>query len=212
MLAELQRSKSQLKLADVQAPYYIDYRLNGCRSVRRPRRRLARCGLRCERASACCASWCGWATTNRTVTTVTGEGVVDVGPLDDDEAGLRHQLWLGTDRAYKAASEAFTAKQAELKKYSVDQQVDDFAHASPVQLVTPLASLDFSPRTLADNAGRSFRAVQERSAGAVAECFAAFHGHQPVFRKFGRDGGAQRRQLLPGVCRRLYAGSRRHAA
>ena len=32
-----------------------------------------------------------------------GEGVVDVGPLDDDETGLRHQLWLGTDRAYKAA-------------------------------------------------------------------------------------------------------------
>ena len=50
-----------------------------------------------------------------------GEGVVDVGPLDDDEAGLRHQLWLGTDRAYKAAAEAFTAKQAELKKYTVDQ-------------------------------------------------------------------------------------------
>ena len=59
--------------------------------------------------------------------------MVDVGPLDDDEAGLRHQLWLGTDRAYKAAAEALTAKQAELKKYSVDQQVDDFAHASPVQ-------------------------------------------------------------------------------
>ncbi len=27
MLAEMQRSKSQLKLADVQAPYYVDYRL-----------------------------------------------------------------------------------------------------------------------------------------------------------------------------------------
>jgi TldD protein len=54
-------------------------------------------------------------------------------------------LWLGTDRAYKAASEALTAKQADLKKYSVDQQVDDFAHASPVQLVAPLARLDFSP-------------------------------------------------------------------
>ena len=86
----------------------------------------------------------------------TGEGVVDVGPLDDDEIGLRHQLWLGTDRAYKAASEAFTAKQAELKKYSVDQQVDDFAHASPVQLVAPLAKLDFSPEPWLNDAGRSF--------------------------------------------------------
>lgn len=27
MLTEMQRSKSQLKLADMQAPYYVDYRL-----------------------------------------------------------------------------------------------------------------------------------------------------------------------------------------
>src|SRR5207245_9915246 len=70
----------------------------------------------------------------------------EVGPLDDDEASLRHQLWLGTDRAYKAAAEAFTAKQAELKKYTVDQPVDDFARASAVQFIGPLASLDFVPR------------------------------------------------------------------
>jgi TldD protein len=75
-----------------------------------------------------------------------GQGIVDVGPLDNDEASLRHQLWLGTDRAYKAAAEAFTAKQAELKKYTVDQPVDDFAHASPVQFIGPLVSLDFSPQ------------------------------------------------------------------
>lgn len=73
-----------------------------------------------------------------------------MGPLDDDEIGLRHQLWLGTDRAYKAASEALTAKQAELKKFSVDQQVNDFAHASPVQLVAPIAKLDFSPEPWLD--------------------------------------------------------------
>ena len=72
--------------------------------------------------------------------------MVDVGPLDDDEASLRHQLWLGTDRAYKAAAEALTAKQAELKKYTVDQPVDDFAHASEVQFSGPLVSLDFAPQ------------------------------------------------------------------
>lgn len=144
MLAELQRSKSQLKLADVQAPYYIDYRLNdvdqyaaeaafgAVRSSLRTRIRMLRIVVRVGDYKQ--DSYYGM-----------GEGVVDVAPLDNDEVGLRHQLWLGTDRAYKAASEAFTAKQAELKKYSVDQQVDDFAHAAPVQLVTPLAKLDFSP-------------------------------------------------------------------
>jgi TldD protein len=144
MLAEMQRSKNQLKLADVQAPYYVDYRLmdvdqyiaeaafGALRTSLRTRVRMVRIVVRVGDYKQ--DSYYG-----------QGEGVVDVGPLDDDETGLRHQLWLGTDRAYKAASEALTAKQAELKKYSVDQEVDDFAHASPVQMVTPLDRLDFSP-------------------------------------------------------------------
>jgi TldD protein len=144
MSAELERSKSQLKLADVKAPYYLDYRLTdvdqyiaeaafgAVRSSLRTRIRMLRIVVRVGDYKQ--DSYYG-----------TGEGIVDVGPLDDDETGLRHQLWLGTDRAYKAASEAFTAKQAELKKYSVDQEVDDFAHVTPVQQVGPLAKLDFSP-------------------------------------------------------------------
>jgi len=144
MLAELQRSKSELKLADVQAPYYVDYRLmdvdqyvaeaafGAVRSALRTRLRMLRIVVRVGDYKQ--DSYYG-----------PGEGVVDVGPLDDDETGLRHQLWLGTDRAYKAASEALTAKQAELKKFSVDRQVDDFAHASPVQLVAPLARMDLAP-------------------------------------------------------------------
>lgn len=143
MLAEMQRSKTQLKLADTQPPYYVDYRLvdvdqyvaeaafGALRSALRTRVRMLRIVVRVGDYKQ--DSYYG-----------PGTGVVDVGPLDDDEAGLRHQLWLGTDRAYKAAAEAFTAKQAELKKYSVDQPVDDFAPASPVQFIGPLARLDFA--------------------------------------------------------------------
>ena len=143
MLAEMQRSKTQLKLADMQPPYYVDYRLmdvdqyvaeaafGALRSSLRTRVRMLRIVVRVGDYKQ--DSYYG-----------PGQGVVDVGPLDDDEASLRHQLWLGTDRAYKAAAEAFTAKQAELKKYTVDQPVDDFAHASPVQFTGPLARLDFA--------------------------------------------------------------------
>jgi TldD protein len=149
MLTEMQRSKSQLKLADVQAPYYVDYRLmdvdqyiaeaafGAVRTALRTRIRMLRVVVRVGDYKQ--DSYYG-----------PGVGVVDVGPLDDDETGLRHQLWLSTDRAYKAASEALTAKQAELKKFSVDQQVDDFAHASPVQFVAPIAKLDFSPEPWLD--------------------------------------------------------------
>ncbi len=144
MQAELQRSKDHLKLPDTAAPYYVDYRLvdidqyiaeaafGAVRSALRTRVRMLRIVVRIGGYKQ--DSFYG-----------AGEGVVDVGPLDDDERVLRHQLWLGTDRAYKAAAEALTAKQAELKKYSVDQPVDDFAQASPVKLDGPEARLDFSP-------------------------------------------------------------------
>jgi hypothetical protein len=67
-------------------------------------------------------------------------------PLDDDIVALRHQLWLASDAAYKSAAQALTAKQAQLKQLTVDQPVDDFAHAAPVQSIEPLAKLDFDPQ------------------------------------------------------------------
>jgi len=83
-----------------------------------------------------------------------GQGTVDYMPLDNDMLALRHQLWLATDRAYKSAAEALTAKQSQLKQLTVDQPVDDFAHADPVQSIGPLAALEFDPepwkRTLQD--------------------------------------------------------------
>jgi predicted Zn-dependent protease len=74
-----------------------------------------------------------------------GEGVTDFMPLDDDELALRHHLWLATDKAYKAASEALAAKQALLKQFTVEHPVDDFAHAQPVQFIGPLVQLDADP-------------------------------------------------------------------
>lgn len=149
MRAEMDRSKKQLKLEDMQAPYYIDYRLmdvdqyvaeaafGAVRSSLRTRIRMLRIVVRVGDYKQ--DSYYG-----------PGEGAVDVGPLDDDETALRHQLWLGTDRAYKAAAEALTAKQAELKKFTLDQPVDDFAHASPVQFTGALARLDFAPQPWLD--------------------------------------------------------------
>jgi hypothetical protein len=108
MQAEMQRSKTQLKLPDMPAPYYVDYRVvdvdqyvaeaafGALRNALRTRVRMLRIVVRVGTYKQ--DSYYG-----------PGEGVVDVGPLDDDEAVLRHQLWLGTDRAYKAATEAFTA-------------------------------------------------------------------------------------------------------
>ena len=105
MLAEMQRSKTQLKLADTAGAllhrlpvedvdqYVAEAAFGALRTALRTRIRMLRIVVRVGDYKQ--DSYFG-----------PGEGVVDVGPLDDDEAGLRHQLWLGTDRAYKAAAEA----------------------------------------------------------------------------------------------------------
>ena len=67
-------------------------------------------------------------------------------PLDDDILALRRQLWVATDTAYKNAAQALTSKQAQIKQLTIDQPVDDFAQAAPVQSISPLVKLDFDPQ------------------------------------------------------------------
>jgi len=133
MRVELERSKTQLKLEAVAAPYYIEYRVidddeysaeaafgalgNDLRSRFRFLRVVVRIGDYKQDSYF-----------------QQGEGSVNIMPLDDDPLALRHQLWIATDRAYKTAAESLTAKQSQLKQLTVDQPVDDFARAEPVQM------------------------------------------------------------------------------
>lgn len=145
MQEELERSKSQLKLEGMPAPYYIEYRVTdfdsysaeaafgALRSNVRTRFRFLRVVVRVGDYKQ--DSFFGM-----------GEGVGDILPLDNDELTLRHQLWLATDRAYKAAAATLTAKKAMLKQYAVENPVDDFAHTQPVVYLGPLATLEFDPQ------------------------------------------------------------------
>jgi hypothetical protein len=141
MQTEMQRSKSQLKLEGMSAPYYIDYRVvdmddliadsayGALRSTARTRLRFLRVVVRVGDYKQ--DSFIG-----------EGEGSVELMPLDADLLALRHQIWIATDKAYKSANEALTAKQAQLKQLTIDQPVDDFAHADAVQHLEPLVKLD----------------------------------------------------------------------
>ena len=142
MRAELERSKSALKLEGMAAPYYIDYHVTdmdthaaeaafgALRTNVRLRFRFLRVVVRVGDYKQ--DSFFG-----------QGQGGLDFMPLDNDIVALRHEIWLATDSAYKAATEALTAKQAKLKQFAVDQPVDDFAHAEPVVSIGPMAKLDF---------------------------------------------------------------------
>jgi TldD protein len=141
MKAELQRSKAQLRLEQMAAPYYIEYRIadmqghiaeaayGALRSDLHLRLRFLRVVVRVGDYKQ--DSYFG-----------EGQGTLDLAPMDDDELALRNALWLATDRAYKAATESLAAKQAQLKQLTIDQPVDDFAKADPVEHVERLTQLD----------------------------------------------------------------------
>src|SRR5215470_2998854 len=144
MQMEMARSKAKLKLEQMAAPYYIEYRVaeldevaaeaafGAVRANSRNHLRLVRVVVRVGDYKQ--DSYFG-----------QGEGVFEVMPSDDDLLALRHRLWLATDRAYKTATEALASKQAQLKQFNVEQPVDDFARAPVVESITPLAKLEVDP-------------------------------------------------------------------
>jgi hypothetical protein len=161
---EMERSKTQLKLENLAAPYYIEYRVTeleqfdasavfgALRNQQRVHARLLRVVARVGDYKQ--DSFYG-----------TGEGTIDLVPADDDVFAIRHRIWLATDRAYKAAAEALSAKQAMLKQLKVDEPVDDFAKAPPAESIEPLAHLaptDFAPWVhLLEEASSQYRADKD---------------------------------------------------
>jgi TldD protein len=138
---EITRSKAQLKMDNVDAPFYIEYRVFDVEQFQASAafgalREQNRTRLRLLRAVVRLGDYKLDSYYDR------GQGISDVLPLDNDELALRHQIWLATDQAYKRAGEALAAKKSLLKQLNVEQPVDDFAKAEPVQLIGPLARLD----------------------------------------------------------------------
>ena len=144
MREELDRSKANLKMENIAAPYYIEYSVvdldeydleaafGALRQKQRSHGRSARVVVRVGDYKQ--DSYYG-----------PGTGYVDLAPIDDDPVALRRQLWLATDRAYKAASQALAAKKAVFSQFSSGQPFDDFAAAPPLQSVGEWARLDFDP-------------------------------------------------------------------
>jgi TldD protein len=172
LLTELDRSKAQLKIDQVQAPYYIEYRVNdvddydaeasfgALRESQRVHLRTLRVVVRVGDYKQ--DSYFG-----------QGMGETNILPLDNDPIALRHQIWLTTDEAYKAAGQALADKQAEMKRFSTDPNpVDDFSKEPVVNALEPIVSLKVDEtawnKTLEDitNLYRQYPDVQSVSASA----------------------------------------------
>lgn len=175
MEAELQRSKAHLKMENVPAPYYIDYRLTdvnqynveaafgALRSSTHVHSRYVRVVVRVGNYKL--DSYIG-----------PGVGTVNYAPLGHNAEALRWQLWAATDQAYKIASRMLAAKRAMLSRYAAGQRFDDFAHATPVQAIEPLATLQFDPKVWEETIEKSSGLFRTDShiemLSSVARCWA----------------------------------------
>jgi TldD protein len=143
MVAELQRSQEKLQLGELQRPYYIDYQvteledymadatLGALREDQTNGGRLVRVVVRIGDYKQ--DSYFG-----------EGVGSIEVMPIDNNEMALRRQLWLATDKAYKAALSGLTEKQAALKNVVTENDVADFAQEKSAQSVGDLATFETS--------------------------------------------------------------------
>ena len=141
LLTELDRSKTQLKMDQVQTPYYIEYRVNelediGAEAAFGALRENQHMHVRVLRVVVRIGDYKQDSYFGR------GQGESSILPLDNDPIALRHQIWLATDDAYKAAGQALAEKQAAMKQFSADPNpVDDFAKAPQMIAIEPTASL-----------------------------------------------------------------------
>jgi predicted Zn-dependent protease len=172
LLTELDRSKAQLKMDQVQAPYYVEYRVNevddfAAEAAFGALRENQHIHVRVLRVVVRVGDYKQDSYFGR------GQGESSILPLDNDPIALRHQIWLATDEAYKAAGQALAEKQAAMKQFSVDPSpVDDFAKAPQMIAVEPIVSLKVDEaawkKTLEDATGlfKQYPDVQSVTASA----------------------------------------------
>ena len=172
LLTELDRSKAQLKMDQVQTPYFIEYRVSdvediGLEAAFGALRDNQHLHFRVLRVVVRVGDYKQDSQFGRS------QGESTILPLDNDPIALRHQIWLATDDAYKSAGQGLAEKQAALKQFSADPNpVDDFAKAPQMIAVEPTVSLKVDEaawrKTLEEvtNLYRQYPDVQSVSASA----------------------------------------------
>jgi predicted Zn-dependent protease len=131
MLAELDRSKSDLQLKGFEKPFFIQYRIEDIDAFEtkaefgategstRTHQRVARITVRVGDYKTDSSG-------------ARGDGALQLAALDNDPIAIRSALWQATDQAYKAALDAYAQKQAELKQVQTPPQADDFSKETAV--------------------------------------------------------------------------------
>jgi TldD protein len=138
MLAEIDRSMTELQLKDFAKPFFIQYRIEdvdnfetkaeygATEGKQRTHERIARIIVRVGDYKEDSSGG-------------RGDGALQFSALGDDPIAIRTALWAATDQAYKAALAAYAQKQAALKQVQTPPQADDFSKEKAIiSLADPL--------------------------------------------------------------------------
>jgi TldD protein len=154
MLAELDRSMTQLQLPGFAKPFFIQYRvedvddyqtkatLGATQGASHTHQRVARITVRVG----------DYKTDN---SGGRGDGALQLAALDDDPIAIRSALWAATDQAYKSALAAYAQKQAELKQVETPPQADDFSKQAGVISLAEPEKLSVDEAAWADRVARA---------------------------------------------------------
>ena len=147
MQAEMARSLADLKLNNLEKPYFIELSLDdaelytasatfgGLTGAGRSRFRIFNPQVRVGGYDSDNTGFASFSESFR----FGGAGA----PLvqDDDELALRRDMWLAIDVAYKQAAERYASKVAFLKNKVLDEKLPDFTKVAPVTSLAPRVSL-----------------------------------------------------------------------
>jgi len=154
MLAELDRSMSQLQLQGFAKPFFIQYRVEDLdnfdtRSEFGATEGSTRAHERIARVTVRVGDYKTDSSGGR------GDGAIELASLDDDPIAIRSALWMATDEAYKNALAAYAQKQAALKQVQTPPQADDFSHEKPIISLSDPASLTLDEASWANRVARA---------------------------------------------------------
>src|SRR5439155_12339910 len=154
MRDELTRSMKELRLAQLERPYYIAYRVQEAQSLNasasygsllgthESRLRTLSVEVRVGDYAFDNTNFFGGGGMMMSV----GFGGFDMSfesgelPLDDNYLEIRRQLWLATDAAYKEAVETLAAKRASLLNRARTDSLADFTKEQPTQTSDEIAA------------------------------------------------------------------------
>lgn len=206
MRDELERSMQSLSMENMEKPYFLAYRVDEVEGFRVSARFGAvDSSSPSTRRSLSVELRVGSTDFDNTnfLSGFSGTGGSRTLPLDDDYHGIRRQLWLATDGAYKNAQRKLAGKRAALQIRTRDE-TPDFVAAEPVQTVdvSDLATWNIDD---AESVARELSALFRETPGVNKSRVQAEMENRRTY--YVNSEGASYVQARPWVQLRAWAGT-----